>query len=94
VQGVYRHVRNPMIAGVFFVLLGEAACGAALPLAVWAAVFIVGNLIYMPLVEEPGLVKRFGEDYEEYRRNVPRWFPRKTAWVPAARTSDDPRASG
>ena len=36
----------------------------------------------MPLVEEPGLVNRFGEDYEEYRRNVPRWVPRLRAWEP------------
>lgn len=82
VQGVYLHVRNPMISGVFFVLLGEAVGFASLPLVGWAAFFIVGNMIYMPLVEEPGLVKRFGEDYEEYRRNVPRWLPRLKAWEP------------
>jgi protein-S-isoprenylcysteine O-methyltransferase Ste14 len=32
VQGVYRHVRNPMISGVFFVLLGEALLAASLAL--------------------------------------------------------------
>jgi hypothetical protein len=37
-------------------------------------------VIYIPLAEKPGLVKRFGEDYEQYRRNVPRWIPRLTAW--------------
>lgn len=80
VQGVYRHVRNPMISGVFFVLLGEAVSFASLPLVGWVAFFVVVNMIYMPLVEEPGLVKRFGEDYEQYRRNVPRWLPRLRAW--------------
>lgn len=82
VQGVYRHVRNPMISGVFFVLLGEAAGCASLHLVGWAAFFIVGNMIYMPLFEEPGLVKRFGEEYEEYRRNVPRWLPKLKPWEP------------
>ncbi len=82
VEGVYRHVRNPMISGVFFVLLGEAVSTASLPLFGWAAFFITINMIYMPLVEEPGLVKRFGNDYEEYRRNVPRWIPRVRAWEP------------
>ena len=82
VQGVYRHVRNPMISGVFFVLLGEAVGTGSLPLYGWAVFFIVINMFYMPLVEEPGLGKRFGKDYEEYRRNVPRWIPRVNGWEP------------
>jgi hypothetical protein len=44
------------------------------------AVFVVTNMIYIPLVEEPGLAKRFGEDYVQYKQNVPRWIPRLTAW--------------
>ena len=31
VQGVYRHVRNPMISGVLFVLLGESMITASRP---------------------------------------------------------------
>ena len=89
VQGVYRHVRNPMISGVFFVLLGEAAGFASLPLVGWAAFFIIGNMIYMPLAEEPGLDKRFGEDYAEYRRNVPRWLPRLKAWEDSGHSRQD-----
>jgi protein-S-isoprenylcysteine O-methyltransferase Ste14 len=81
VQGVYRHVRNPMIAGVFFVLLGEAALAASLPLLGWFVVFVIGNAVYIPLVEEPGLVKRIGDDYLAYRRNVPRWIPRVRPWT-------------
>jgi protein-S-isoprenylcysteine O-methyltransferase Ste14 len=80
VRGVYRHVRNPMIAGVFFVLLGEAVLAASLPLFIWFIVFVVANVVYIPLVEEPGLVKRFGSDYLAYQRNVPRWIPRVRPW--------------
>lgn len=80
VQGIYRHVRNPMISGVFFVLLGEAVLAASLPIFCWFVVFVVGNAVYIPLAEEPGLVQRFGADYEEYRRNVPRWLPRLRPW--------------
>ena len=36
--------------------------------------------VYIPLVEEPGLLKRFGEEYLTYKRNVPRWIPRLTPW--------------
>jgi protein-S-isoprenylcysteine O-methyltransferase Ste14 len=80
VRGVYRHVRNPMISGVFAVLLGEAVLAASLPLLCWFAVFVIVNAVYIPLVEEPGLVKRFGGDCLAYKRNVPRWIPRLTAW--------------
>jgi protein-S-isoprenylcysteine O-methyltransferase Ste14 len=80
VRGVYRHVRNPMISGVLFVLLGESLLTASLPLFRWFVVFALINAIYIPLVEEPGLVKRFGDEYRTYKRNVPRWIPRLTPW--------------
>ncbi len=80
VLGVYRHVRNPMISGVIFVLLGESLLTACLPLFYWFLVFAVVNTAYIPLWEERGLVKRFGEYYLNYKRNVPRWVPRRTPW--------------
>lgn len=80
VRGVYRHVRNPMISGVLGVLLGEGLLFGSAPLLVMFALAALLNLVYIPLVEEPGLVRRFGPDYEAYRRNVPRWIPRRTAW--------------
>ena len=80
VRGVYRHVRNPMISGVLFVLLGESVLTATMPLFRWFLIFVVINAIYIPLLEEPGLVRRFGEDYQVYMRNVPRWVPRLTPW--------------
>ena len=69
-----------MISGVFFILLGEAALAASLPLLGWLIIFVVANLVYIPLAEEPGLVERFGDDYLAYRRNVPRWIPRVRPW--------------
>jgi protein-S-isoprenylcysteine O-methyltransferase Ste14 len=80
VQGVYRHVRNPMISGVLFVLLGDSLLTASLPLFGWFLVFGVVNAVYIPLLEEPGLVRRFGDDYVSYMQNVPRWLPRLTPW--------------
>lgn len=87
VVGVYRHVRNPMITGVFCILLGEAVFFGSVPVLVWFAIFVVVNLIYIPLFEEPGLGRRFGGDYTRYRENVPRWIPRLTPWQP---TGDRP----
>ena len=82
VRGPYRFVRNPMISGVIFILLGETLLLESLPHGVWAALFIVINLIYIPLVEEPQLEARFGELYRRYQQQVPRFIPRLRPWDP------------
>jgi protein-S-isoprenylcysteine O-methyltransferase Ste14 len=82
VRGPYRFVRNPMIVGVLAVVLGEAAIFGSPALTAWAALFFATNAVWFPLVEEPGLIQRFGDDYQEYRRHVPRWIPRRTPWTP------------
>ena len=79
-RGPYRFVRNPMISGVLFVLFGEALVLRSVPHAEWAALFLLINLIYIPLFEEPQLESRFGEDYREYRRHVRRFVPRLRPW--------------
>jgi protein-S-isoprenylcysteine O-methyltransferase Ste14 len=80
VEGPYRRVRNPMITGVALVLLGEAAVLGSTAILIELAVFALANALWMPLVEEPGLVRRFGPEYEEYRNLVPRWIPRLWPW--------------
>lgn len=82
VAGIYRFVRNPMITGVFIILLSEAIFFRSRPLLIWSLLFLGINLIYMPLIEEPGLRRRFGKEYDDYARNVPRWVPRRTPWTP------------
>ena len=81
VRGVYRRVRNPMISGVFFVLLGEATLLGSPPIFVWFLVVFALNAVYIPLIEEPDLSQRFGEEYLTYKRNVPRWVPRLRPWT-------------
>ena len=80
VSGPYRWVRNPMISGVIAVLLGEAFLLRSLPHLAWAVFFAALNLVYIPLVEEPGLTRRFGDAYRRYCENVPRVVPRVTPW--------------
>jgi protein-S-isoprenylcysteine O-methyltransferase Ste14 len=82
VSGMYRHVRNPMITGVVLVIAGEALLLRSPAVARWAAVFFLVNAVYIPLLEEPGLERRFGEPYRAYRRHVPRWIPRARPWTP------------
>lgn len=80
VRGPYRHVRNPMITGVGLVLAGEAVLFQSWGLVILLAVFVAVNAIYFPLVEEPGVGRRFGNEYEAYREHVPRWLPRSKPW--------------
>ena len=80
IRGPYRHVRNPMITGALLMLLAEAILFQSLPIAAWMTVFFIGNAIYFPLIEEKGLEKRFGDEYRNYKANVPRWIPRLRAW--------------
>jgi protein-S-isoprenylcysteine O-methyltransferase Ste14 len=81
VRGPYRHVRNPMITGVLCILLGEAAVTGSGALLAWFAIFSAFQMIVIPFWEEPHLVKRFGSEYVDYHRNVPRWIPRISAWT-------------
>lgn len=82
VQGMYAYVRNPMILGVIVVLLGEALTFRSWPIFIEAVIVFVMNTVYFIFSEEPGLEKRFGDEYRAYKRNVPRWLPRRTPWRP------------
>lgn len=77
IAGPYRWVRNPMaIAGI-----GQAAA-VGLMLSSWLVVgyALVGAVTWHTLVrpqEEADLVRRFGDEYEWYRRAVRCWLPRR-----------------
>ena len=75
--GPYRYIRNPMITGVVAMLAGEALFFGSRVLLVWLVVFGLLNHIYFLFVEEPGLTRRFGQDYLDYKAAVPRWLPRR-----------------
>jgi protein-S-isoprenylcysteine O-methyltransferase Ste14 len=82
VVGFYRYVRNPMYVGFaagwigLWVVFGHAN---AVAIAVVAAVAI-GIHLFVLFYEEPTLRGKFGADYEEYCRNVRRWWPRVRGW--------------
>jgi protein-S-isoprenylcysteine O-methyltransferase Ste14 len=78
--GPYRYLRNPMITGVVTMLLGETLFLGSRVIGIWAATFIAINQIYFVISEEPGLERRFGTAYIEYKSAVPRWIPRARPW--------------
>lgn len=61
-------------------MLGEGLLLLSYPHLRWALLFFVINAIYIPVMEEPLLLRRFGEDYREYCRHVPRLIPRLSRW--------------
>jgi protein-S-isoprenylcysteine O-methyltransferase Ste14 len=80
---LYGYVRNPMILSILIVEVGEALLFASWGVAILALVFWIVNTVYFIYSEEPGLEKRFGQEYVEYKSNVPRWIPRLQPWHPA-----------
>ena len=82
VKSLYRYMRNPMVMGVFLILLAESYFFRSSVIMIWSFTFIFLNHLYFIWKEEPDLLKRFGSEYQEYKENVPRWFPRLSGWRP------------
>src|SRR5437899_7089935 len=82
VVGFYRYVRNPMYVGFAVGSIGLWIVFGHLSLLAIAAVAAValGVHLFVILYEEPTLRRTFGAEYEEYCRNVRRWWPRLKAW--------------
>lgn len=74
--GPYGYVRNAMILGNVLLLMGEGALFASLGILVYAVLFWITWHVILIGIEEPSLRRRFGSDYDTYRRTVPRWLPR------------------
>jgi protein-S-isoprenylcysteine O-methyltransferase Ste14 len=83
VTGFNRFVRNPMYLGLLIAILGQALLFDSPWLVLYAAVGWIATASFVRWYEEPTLVRTYGEQYEEYRRNVAAWMPRLTPWRPA-----------
>jgi len=72
--GVYRFTRNPMYAGILFVLLGcFLAFGGLSALAgLPAFILYINRLQIRP--EEQALQAKFGSEYTAYQARVRRWL--------------------
>jgi protein-S-isoprenylcysteine O-methyltransferase Ste14 len=79
VAGPYRWMRNPMYAGAVVALLGAALFYGSWLLAAYAVLFLGVSHGFVRLYEEPTLQRLFGGAYEEYRREVDRWLPMRSA---------------
>ncbi len=75
VRGPYRYARNPMTKGGWTVLCGWGLALLSPSVLAFALLMAVLLHLFVVLVEEPKLERRFGDAYREYRRRVNRWVP-------------------
>ena len=73
-EGLFRRTRNPMYLGMIVFLAGVACMlGSMSPIAGPLGFFILAHYWYIPL-EEKAMALKFGNEYFEYQRSVPRWL--------------------
>jgi protein-S-isoprenylcysteine O-methyltransferase Ste14 len=82
VGGAYRYVRNPMYLAVAALVVGQALLLGQAALLLYAAALCLAFAAFVHGYEEPVLARRFGAQYDAYRRAVPAWWPRRTPWEP------------
>jgi protein-S-isoprenylcysteine O-methyltransferase Ste14 len=74
--GPYRYARNPMLTGVFLFLFGVGFGVNSVSLVFFfTPLFVLINAWELKAIEEPELVKRFGDEYIEYRQRTPMFLP-------------------
>ena len=75
--GPFSVVRNPIMAGELAVIWGEALYLASAGILVYAIAITIAAHVLVLWIEEPELRERFGREYDDYCRRVPRWVPRR-----------------
>ena len=80
VSGLYRYVRNPMYVGVLTVIAGEGLLFWNREIVLYLAAVWLAMHLFVCFYEEPKLARTFPGEYPLYKKDVPRWLPRLTAW--------------
>ena len=75
-RGPYRYVRNPMYLAVLAVITGQALLLSRPVLLGYAAAVAAAFITFVYGYEQPTLARRYGAQYQAYRRAVPGWWPR------------------
>jgi protein-S-isoprenylcysteine O-methyltransferase Ste14 len=76
VGGAYGYVRNPMYLAVLTIIVGQALLLGQPHLLTYAGVVAAIMVTFVRVYEEPVLSRKFGREYEDYRRQVRGWWPR------------------
>lgn len=82
VGGLYRYVRNPMYVAIVVALIGQALLLGQPGLLSYTVIVWACVAGFVRFREEPALTRRFGAEYDTYRRSVRAWWPRLRPWDP------------
>src|SRR5258705_7969464 len=63
VAGPYARLQHPMMLGFLYIAFAEAFWCYSVSLCFYAALLTLLANLYLTYIEEPGLEKRFGDDY-------------------------------
>jgi protein-S-isoprenylcysteine O-methyltransferase Ste14 len=72
--GLYRYTRNPMYVSVVTIVVGWSVAFASTGLLLYAVAMAIAFHVRVVRNEEPFLAGTQGEDWQRYRREVPRWL--------------------
>jgi protein-S-isoprenylcysteine O-methyltransferase Ste14 len=72
IRGPYKYRRNPAYIGHVLFAAGFAITSARPLMIVYPIGLLAFLYFFVHYYEEPGLIKRFGNDYKEYMKKVPR----------------------
>jgi protein-S-isoprenylcysteine O-methyltransferase Ste14 len=75
-KNIYGIVRNPMMWSLILVLLGEIIWFGSVLLIIWFFAWLRIGYLIIKDYEEPQLAERFGEEWNQYCKRVPRWIPK------------------
>ena len=78
-EGIYRYMRHPQYTGIYLALVGQLIHWPTLPTLVLFPL-IVWLYYHLAQKEEQSLMNRFGQEFENYRQQVPMFFPRLVDW--------------
>lgn len=77
-HGPFKYSRNPMTAGLFMTMFGAGIYfGSIISVLIFTPLYILIHYIHLKNVEEPELEKRLGNNYVQYKNQVPMFFPWK-----------------
>ena len=70
-----------MYVAVVGAILGQSMILGNLMLLLYAALGWLVSHLFVVIYEEPTLRRTFGDEYDVFFANVPRWIPRLRPWM-------------